>query len=244
MALPLRVGEQVIGALDVQSKELGAFSDDDVTILQTMADQLAVAIENARLLQRVQTSLGELERLYNQYERKAWQQSSRQQPIAGYFYNSAGLQPLLETSGDNADLDEQALEQPVLIPLQVRNVPIGSLEVWPEVHGFLPDEKDFLEEIGVRISQAMESARLFEESQSRAMREETINLVSSQVRSSIDMETVLQNTVREIGKALGASRTFIQLGVFDNNQAEDNQAVDEVDVELNSTPKSNGRGQE
>jgi len=103
----------------------------------------------------------------------------------------------------------------VSIPLQVRNVPIGSLEVWPQEQSFLPDDKEFLEEIGKRISQALESARLFEESQSRALREETINLVANQVRSSINMETVLQNTVRELGKAIGASRTFIQLGVPD-----------------------------
>jgi GAF domain-containing protein/CheY-like chemotaxis protein len=61
MALPLVVGDEVIGALTVQSVEEAAFSDDDVTALQTMADQLAVAISNAhlhlqnrRLLARVQ----------------------------------------------------------------------------------------------------------------------------------------------------------------------------------------------
>ena len=49
MALPLAVGEQVIGALTVQSTEEAAFTDDDITVLQTMADQLAIAINNARL---------------------------------------------------------------------------------------------------------------------------------------------------------------------------------------------------
>lgn len=49
MALPLVVGGQVLGALDVQSTEYGAFSEADVTVLQTMADQIAVSIQNARL---------------------------------------------------------------------------------------------------------------------------------------------------------------------------------------------------
>ncbi len=49
MALPLIFGDEVIGALTVQSTEEAAFTDDDITVLQTMADQLAVAIRNARL---------------------------------------------------------------------------------------------------------------------------------------------------------------------------------------------------
>ena len=221
MALPLRIGEQVIGALDVQSTELNAFSEDDITILQTMADQLAVAIENARLLQNIQSNLVELERLYNQYERKAWEQTSHQQPVRGYFYGESGLHPLPDSSEGQTERDIEKLAKPVSIPLEVRNVPIGSLEVWPQDEGFLPEASEFLEEVGRRISQAMESARLFEESQARAYREETINRVVNQVRSSINMETVLQNTVHELGNALGANRTFIQLGVLDENNNEE-----------------------
>jgi FOG: GAF domain len=58
MALPLKVGERVIGVLDVQSVEPSAFTDEDVAVLQTMADQIALAIENARLLQRPRTACG------------------------------------------------------------------------------------------------------------------------------------------------------------------------------------------
>jgi PAS domain S-box-containing protein len=59
MALPLRVEGHVIGALDVQSAEEAAFHQDDVEILQVMADQLAVAIERTRLFQQKQTALEE-----------------------------------------------------------------------------------------------------------------------------------------------------------------------------------------
>jgi GAF domain-containing protein/HAMP domain-containing protein len=50
LALPLWAGDQIIGALDVQSEDPQAFDEEDVLVLQTMADQLAVAIENARLI--------------------------------------------------------------------------------------------------------------------------------------------------------------------------------------------------
>jgi len=62
MALPLKVGDKVIGALTVQSVEEAAFSDDDVTALQAMADQLAIAIDNSRLYDRVYSLLDQLSR--------------------------------------------------------------------------------------------------------------------------------------------------------------------------------------
>jgi GAF domain-containing protein len=69
MALPFKVGDRVIGALDVQSTKPDAFDDDDIAVLQIMADQLAVAIENARLFEaeqsarQVQEILSEVDRL-------------------------------------------------------------------------------------------------------------------------------------------------------------------------------------
>ncbi len=60
MALPLLAGNEVIGALTVQSIEGAAFGDGDATALQTMADQLAVAINNARLLNELEAAHGEL----------------------------------------------------------------------------------------------------------------------------------------------------------------------------------------
>ncbi|MBI5353068.1 MAG: GAF domain-containing protein [Chloroflexi bacterium] len=49
MALPLIAGEDVIGALTVQSTEEAAFHDEDIAALQTLADQLAIAIQNSNL---------------------------------------------------------------------------------------------------------------------------------------------------------------------------------------------------
>ncbi len=60
MALPLVVGDRVLGAVTVQSVEENAFSDDDITTLQTMADHLAVAIHNAQLLQELEKAHAEL----------------------------------------------------------------------------------------------------------------------------------------------------------------------------------------
>ncbi len=81
LALPLRVGDQLIGALDVQSVEPNAFGEEDVLVLQTMADQLAVAIENARLLQQ-ESRLSDLRRKVLDLYQTMTQQVSYDQLLA------------------------------------------------------------------------------------------------------------------------------------------------------------------
>ena len=60
MALPLVSRGQVIGAMSVQSTQAAAFSEEDITVLQTMADQLAIAIENARLFEDTRSRLAQV----------------------------------------------------------------------------------------------------------------------------------------------------------------------------------------
>lgn len=74
MALPLISRGQVIGAMTIQSAQSAVFSEEDISVLQTMADQLANAIENARLFRRTEESLEEISRLHQRYLRQAWQE--------------------------------------------------------------------------------------------------------------------------------------------------------------------------
>ena len=75
MSLPLVVGDDVLGAVTVQSVEESAFSDDDITTLQTMADHLAVAIRNAHLLKELERAHAELLRTKT-YEASGCRRSS------------------------------------------------------------------------------------------------------------------------------------------------------------------------
>ncbi len=69
-AIPLRIGDRIIGALDLQSIQVNAFSEDDVAVLQTLADQVAVAIDNARsydLSVQAVKEMREIDRLKSQF---------------------------------------------------------------------------------------------------------------------------------------------------------------------------------
>ncbi|MBK8824056.1 MAG: GAF domain-containing protein [Anaerolineales bacterium] len=72
MALPLVVGGQILGALDVQSTESQAFSEEDVATLQILAEQLAVAIQNANLLNETEKALEAARTVYGEISRDAW----------------------------------------------------------------------------------------------------------------------------------------------------------------------------
>lgn len=68
--IPLKIGTRVIGALDIQSTEINSFHEEDISVLQTLADQIAVAIDNARsyeLAQKAVTEIRELDRIKSQF---------------------------------------------------------------------------------------------------------------------------------------------------------------------------------
>ena len=215
-ALPLKVASEVIGVLDVQSQEPAAFDDETITTLQIMADQLAIAIQNARLLQEGQESLKELESTYGQINRQAWERFIHGSQVVGYEFDGVSTKPILR----ELDLPTQADKiepagpagSPLSIPLRVRGEVIGTLDVWSHETELSDADVYLLATISNRISQILESTRLLQEAQRLAWREQQVNTIATQVRNSINLETILQNTVRELGKSLGATRAFIQLG--------------------------------
>jgi transcriptional regulator with GAF, ATPase, and Fis domain len=72
MAAPLRIGEDIIGALDIQSTREDAFDQEDVAMLGFLADQIAIAIENARLFRQSQDAIEEAQETYRRYLRQEW----------------------------------------------------------------------------------------------------------------------------------------------------------------------------
>lgn len=87
IAFPLRVGTNVFGALDVQSLETNAFSQQDVTTLSTLADQVSIAIQNAQSYQQSREALAQAEAASQQLGEQQWQQFLFRQPVEGYYFD-------------------------------------------------------------------------------------------------------------------------------------------------------------
>ena len=209
MALPLKVGEQIIGVLDVQSTESAAFKSEDVEILSILADQVSIAIDNARLFEEAQKSTADAQSALRQYTRADWTTLQKTRKNPGYRYTFKGVEPLER----NARGDEQVSDSEkslVRIPITIHDEQIGSLGLaLPPSKVLSEDEMDIAKAIAERVALSVENARLFEETSSRAEREKTVAQISNKIRSTNDPELMIQTALQELQQALGASKVQI-----------------------------------
>ena len=199
IALPLIVGDQALGALDVQSTKEGAFGPQEIETLQSMANQVSIALENARLFQQVQQSLDEMRVIQRQYTTQTWSRvASREE-----FHYEVGDEEFHETNNQ--------LE----VPLALRDEVIGQIKL-DSNNEWTPEQRNLIESIATQASLALENARLLEEGQSTAMRERLISEISGKIWSSTTMDGILRTAVQELGRALDASEATIELNMEDN----------------------------
>jgi PAS domain S-box-containing protein len=213
MALPLTARDKVIGVLDIQSTQPQAFTQEDIEILQILADQVAIAMDNARLLSESRAVIQQLQSLSTAQARQAWQERLSGRAY-GFDYTPLGVtarrtpQPRARTHKAGDDPHSLA------VPLNLRGQEIGRilLRRKPSQPPWSEREKALAAAIAEQAALAMENARLVQEAQRRASREQQINVIAAQAQRSTDLETILQNTIRELGNSLGVPRAFIQIG--------------------------------
>jgi GAF domain-containing protein len=275
-ALPLRSRGRTLGALTVQHTEPGAFDPDTMAVLQTMADQVAVALDNAALFAESQESLSVLRRAYGEVSRQSWAELVRARPDWGYRYAHGQVSPVegepwpemvqaaspgagpgtlpgvadratsrggngedvppswedVPPSGEDAppsgeDASGAEVEAPpgevgaprdgdrsLAIPIRVRDQQIGVLgfRKRAEEGAWTREETELLETLTDQLEVALESARLYQDTQRRAAEEQLLGEVTARMRETLDVDTVLQTAIQEMGAALGLSRVEVRMG--------------------------------
>jgi GAF domain-containing protein len=208
MALPLKIRDQVIGVLDVQSEKVDAFNTEDLEIMQLMADQIALAIDNARLLQKGQQSLRETESLLNALTRMAWRERLEDRRFV-YVFTPAGVKPAENPAPSLSAVDGFLLE----VPIRLREQQFGLLQLRRDQdHGpWTEKEKSLVEEIVSQLSLSLENARLLERVERQAYKERMVSRISGKVQGSLELDTVMKNAAQEIGRALKASKVQIRI---------------------------------
>ncbi len=201
LAIPLSVGDRLLGVLDVQSTQPNAFGAGDLQVIQTVADQLSVAIENALLFARTEASLNELSQLYQRMTSASWRGLLRGKTTEKTFEATTGVP---NPSGTTT--------LPLLVPLVLRDQTVGYIEL----HGRRPEEwsaeeRAALNNVAGQVASALESAALLEETQRRRMQEQVINDITQQMRASLNPAAVAQSGARELGRALGATEVIVRL---------------------------------
>jgi GAF domain-containing protein/HAMP domain-containing protein len=222
IALPLLVGNQIIGALDVQSNQPNAFDQDDINILSTLADQVSIAIQNARQYEATRRALSESESLSRQFVQTGWQQFTKSQNLTGIRHTGAKATLLYaksrkgkgedESSSNREQARAKARGATLSLPVKLRGEVIGSVDVRsPANRQFDQDELDIVTAIIERAAIAMENARLLAESQKRAAKERTIGEISTKISAQSDVDELLKTAVQELGRTLPGTEISVQL---------------------------------
>ncbi len=208
MALPLKAGGTILGALDIQDKRENAFTQEDVQVFGTLADQVALAINNARLYQESQQRFEETRRAYGDISRESWLEAQRRGLLRSYRYAEGEAEALpgqvsITPSGPNTQK----------LAIQVRGQTIGSIDIVkdnPE-QAWSENEVELLGSLTEQLGVALDSARLFHETQRRATNERVIGEITAQIRESLDIDTILRTAADEIRRAMNLPQVTVRL---------------------------------
>ena len=206
MSLPLIVNEAIIGALDIQSTEANAFTEEDYSVLSILADQVAIAIQNAQSNEETKRALQEAKIASSQFTSRAWKEFSNEHDVSGYRFRGLKAESIQTRS------DEETTNTMLNIPIRLHGQIIGNLKLnqTDETHSWTEDELAIAQATAERVALAMENARLLEDAQRNAVKEQRISDVTSKISRSINLRNVLQTAVEELGRVIPGSDVIIQ----------------------------------
>jgi GAF domain-containing protein/DNA-binding response OmpR family regulator len=193
MCIPLIVGEQLIGALDIQSTQPYAFQKDDQPTFELLANQVSVAIYNAQLKSQSDRRIQQIDRLNRQLTRDAWEDFAEKVALGKTY----GKTP--EQSHDKASAS-----------ITIRGESIGQIEAaLTEGQSFTEGDQVILQAVAERMAIAIENARLFQETQISLTETSTLYDLSQQLNEANTLTQVLDSIVHAVVKdAVGAQVWF------------------------------------
>lgn len=221
IALPLKVAGEIIGALDIQSTEPNAFALDDIEVLSTLADQIAIVIQNARSYATTRRLLEEAQKTSRSYVHDSWRILQSQGQHAGYLMSGNTLKPL-DKFTESALISKATLKGVAVfesgekanlaVPIRVGGNIVGVIDIrLPEEHEWDTDEIDIAEAVAERLSLALESATLLRVTQRRAEIERLTAAISGKITSATQFDSILQTAAEELSLALGGSEVLVQI---------------------------------
>jgi GAF domain-containing protein len=186
-----------------------------------MADQVAVALDNAHLFAESQAALEAIRRMYGEQSRQAWQQMVQTRSLR-YLCTSQSIYPIGGQWGPEM-VRARKTGQPaqdgssLAVPIKVRDQILGAIRLRKSdpTAEWTAEETALLQTLTEQLGVALESARLYQDTQNRAAREQLAAQITARMRESLDVDRVLQIAAREFGETLGASEVKIRLTTDD-----------------------------
>ena len=238
MALPLKIGDRIIGALDIQSTEPGAYDEEDVTWMIGLANQVTVAIENARLFEQTQRALQEVSKVHRQFIQREWAGIAARQRDLVYEYRRSGTPPLPEE--EPPEMQKALLEGEVAacpgipeggdangrrsspcpfptatlaVPIKLRDQVIGAvnLQETDRRRIWTEDEITLVQSVSNQVALALENARLLEAEQRQRKAAEALREAAVILSSTLAFEELIQRILDQIGKVIPSDARNLML---------------------------------
>ncbi len=244
LALPLSIEERTIGVLDLQSVSADAFNESSLPILQVLADQLAIAIENARLFEEAEENLQELRDISRETAQRSWQefladvsedevhQTYGPEPEGLRIQRSRIAEKVLSSGSAIISNGEDGKPVYLAVPVVVRNEVIGVLGIEPDRgRDWTQEDLQLMQSIAERTSLAVENARLYIQTQRTAERERIIGTIAERLQRAPSLAMLLETATRELSEALGTDNVYAELSM-DHPLARRRKSVSEANPEL------------
>ena len=200
IAIPLMVGDRLLGALNVQSTREADFGPQVVETMKNMAGQVAIALENARLFQEAQQVIRELRTVHQQYLLEGWSGFSEENNKLEYHIG-----------------DEEETSRKLEVPISLRDQILGEIMLEGQKE-WTPDQQSLVDAVATQAAIALENARLVSESRQIAVRERMVAEINSKIWASATIDGVLQTVIKELGRRLNASSATIELNIEDTGE--------------------------
>ena len=217
--VPLKRGDEIIGVLSVQSYQFNAYTSDHIGLLTGVANQLAIAILNARLFEQTRRAVEELNVLNRQLTGEAWQRyaQTRSPDAVIWHANDSTLSPVgreevARRAADAVAGPRDAAEAEISVPITLRGQLIGALRFRAAAHQWTDEAQAIAISIAGHLAQAAENTRLIEQTQRSAQREKQIAQAADKIHRASDLDAILQAAVAEVARLTGSTEVGIQLG--------------------------------
>jgi GAF domain-containing protein/HAMP domain-containing protein len=202
IAIPLIVGDRVLGALNVQSTRESDFGPQIIETMQNMAGQVAIALENARLYQEAQQNIREMSTIQQQYLQEGWTGFAAQKE-----------EELEYQVGDDVDENSKNVD----VPISLRDQILGQIQFQSD-EDWTPEQESLATAVATQAAIALENARLVSQSRQIAAYERMLAEINSRIWASTTIDAVLQTAVKELGRRLSASQAVIELSINETDE--------------------------
>jgi GAF domain-containing protein len=208
LAIPMIYGDKVVGGITIQSDASNAFDENNIFVLQGIADSLAIAYENARLFQQIGNDFDEIQSLNKRLLSEEWTEAMSTESELSYSVNRMAI-----------DNDQSRSLMMIDFPIILRDQVIGNIGLEIDKQTWSPEDESFTEAVAAQTALALENTRLMEATQRSARHNRVVAEFSNKVWESTDMDTILRTTLYQLVEALQATNGYIQLEIPEKSEA-------------------------